>query len=248
MQKGNNCKKSSNRVNFCNGLRILKIFVLCVHLPSHFLIAVFHTTSVPSANYFSATCDPYMNSVSCGMSNSQMSNNEPFRSSYPSGTSACNCYDYFGAYCTARCTTAYNSSSILISSNYGTSFNVNCPPGYYAVGCSLNPPQYINVDNYRYTIPLSGGTGCYCKDNIGTNCYASCVQNVSNYEIKSVYGGGGYFSLSCTNPKSNALGCTLSPVQSYGPGNFRAANPITDTTCECYTTHVGYCYAICGVV
>ncbi len=208
---------------------------------------VVQSTSTTSSGSWSVSCNAGLNVISCGMYNSQYSYNDEYRGLYPSSSTYCTCFDRNGVACNSRCTTVPASNFAMMKGS-GTSFNVMCPASYSVVGCHAMPWLPANsVDYFRYTYPLAGGKGCYCKDNGGFDCWASCAINITNYEIQWSYSSG-YSYASCTYPKNFVLGCTFVPVQSGSNPFFKFSYAITDTMCLCYTNQEGACYAICGTL
>ena len=168
--------------------------------------------SIEISYYKILSCDPGYSLLSCGINNSQLNSMEYYRTLIPINSTACQCYDFFGAKCVALC---YFGSvdGFQIVSNPGIGFLTGdviatCSTGTYVIVCHPNPNQQVwpGHDEYRRYYP-SSSTECTCEDQVGIQCIATCASNVRNHEIVTTTGSG-TFQVVCS-PLNFALGCGM---------------------------------------
>ena len=202
--------------------------------------------SIEFFSYKVLSCDPGYSLLSCGIDNSQINTAEYFRSPMPINSTACQCYDFFGALCIVSC---YSGSvdDFQIVNNPGIGFLTRdvfatCPTGTYVIGCHPNPDQKVGNDEFRRYSP-SSNTECTCEDLDGIQCIATCASNVRNHEIVMTTGSG-TFQAVCS-PSNFALGCGMY-TSGDGFDPFRTAFVVDSTAYQCADEYGTTCYAICG--
>ena len=208
--------------------------------------ASFNQASIPFSSYTNLSCNSGFSLLSCGISNSQFSRPEVYRSTIPLNSVTCQCYDYFGARCVVWCFSGcvkdfnivkYPATGFLTGNVYAT-----CPTGTNVIGCHPNPDQSITAYGFRQYYPSSNQT-CTCVDATGIQCIATCTSNVRNYEIKMATSSGA-FQVACSS-SNVALGCGMRTTGN-GVDFWRTAFISGISACQCYDSYGTTCYAICG--
>jgi hypothetical protein len=213
----------------------------------HIKLAVFQASSFSSANLIAASCPAGQYLLSCGLNNSQFNTPDLKRSAIPISKTTCNCFDYFGVSCVAWCTNVLINNFEIVTVRGSGVITASCPVGKQVLGCHIDPTG-SQVDIWRYWFPSADGTRCTCKDTYGADCVASCASNINNYEVVSVWGSGGVpFSVNCTKPNNQVLGCGSNPKVTSNNEEWRItyAQP---GSCLCYDYFGTQCYAICGQI
>ena len=90
---------------------------------------VFFAIEAPFANQTVLPCPGGTFLLSCGIKNSQTTNPDTFRSAFPNGTNACNCFNYYDAICVAWCTTFPVSQFETVNVQGTGIFSANCSTG-----------------------------------------------------------------------------------------------------------------------
>lgn len=198
-----------------------------------------------SGNIYS-TCPTGYQLLSCGMDNTQTSYWEEFRSSRAINSQTCECYDYYGMYCVAWCTTLPIKGFEVMVSHSSNIFSVSCSSGKQAMSCNIDPTT-SSAEVYREYYPSSSGGYCTCYDYYGADCITTCSTQVKNYEVVSAWGAG-YITVTCTQPTNRVLGCGINPNGSPTYERFRTTRAFSGNSCRCYDGYGTNCYAICGQI
>ena len=173
---------------------------------------------------------------------------DSLRSAKPLNNYQCQCDDHtYSTYnCYAWCTNLPVSGFEVVKKSSNGTFSATCPSGKSAAGCYIDPATTA-VEAKRQFFPVSDGTGCSCFDSGSSECSATCVSSIQDYEIVSA-SGVGYVFANCTNPTNRVLGCGIDPSSSTAPLKSRACRPIAGNSCRCYDTYGTKCYAVCGKI
>lgn len=211
-----------------------------------FIFSVYQSSSIFGTGTFNSSCPSGYNLISCGTAIYQTNKIENYRGWWISSNTTCTCYDSYGIYCAAWCTTLplINITTPRFTSNGVVP--VSCPAKSKNLGCSIRPNPLKPIFRVRYSIPSKDNSSCSCNDPYEVTCQASCATNVQNYEIVSDYGFD-IFHVFCGHPDNFVLGCGF---ESDGPDAFATAFAETTTSCTCHsnTWYGGTCYAVCGQI
>ena len=99
-------------------------------------------------------CNAGFQLLSCGIDNSQTTNDDGHRYSVPLSSTACRCYDQYGARCIVWCTNAVNRFEIMTSRStaYSSStFSVSCSAGKKVMCFSSNviSVSFLAFNSYK---------------------------------------------------------------------------------------------------
>lgn len=205
------------------------------------LFPVFDYSVGWGTQWFTVSCPIGYNLLSCG--NDDNTSGEDYRRSRPVSSKDCQCYDYYGMYCVAWCTTMPVPSFEIARGNAGGLFSVNCPTGKQAMGCHISTTSSRH-ESWRRHFPDKSGKFCTCYDYYGTDCLVTC-NTLTNYEVISAYGVGNT-DVSCTDPINRVLGCGIDPDGSPWGDRSRTVRVINGNTCRCNDRSGTKCFAICG--
>jgi len=128
--------------------------------------------SVAGNNGFTSTCPTGYNLLSCG--NDNKTSTEAWRRSKPLNSTTCQCFDFFGMYCVAWCTTMRVPSFQILQANAKGSISVSCTAGRQAMGCHIRWKGY-----YCKSAEAKKQSLCYLEVNLLLNEYlqsqSACV-------------------------------------------------------------------------
>jgi len=209
-----------------------------------FYFAVFVSNVVLGYRDFYSTCPTGFNLLSCGNDNYRKINSEANRKVFPIDSKTCQCYDHFGMYCVAWCTTLPVPAFEIKSINGGY-LTMACPSGKQVLGCHLEKTG-SGSERWRRYFPSTSGSSCTCYDYYGANCIASCG-SVANLEVVSLKSSR-TFTTSCSNANNRVLGCGIDPHGAPGSEDYRYVRVASETSCECYDYYGTICFAICGKI
>ena len=188
-----------------------------------------------------------MNLVSCNYASSSKNSFEAYRGFKPISSTSCECYDYFGMTCAARCVN-YPVPGFEISIANGTGVvQATCPAGKKVLGCHIYPVYIIyKYDGWRKWYPSDDGSSCICTDAVLAECYATCGSGIKDYEIVSAYGVITNTIVSCKITGNVVLGCGQKADDASSFEKWTTMYIINQTSCLCYNYFGSTCYAICG--
>jgi hypothetical protein len=170
------------------------------------------------------------------------------RSSKPKNNKTCECNDSAVStyYCYAWCTSLPVDGFEVIKSVSTGTFSATCPAGKKVIGCNINPSTTA-IEPKRQFFPNADGSGCSCYDSSLSECVATCVSQIQDNEVVSVWGIG-YVYAYCTDPTSRVLGCGIDPHLATGAEKSRGLRASTGNFCKCYDSFGTTCYAVCGKI
>jgi len=208
---------------------------------------------VNAANYgkglFQVSCPAGMNLLSCNYE-TLVGNGTRFdyyRGYKPISNQSCECNDYFGVTCAARCVDHPVAGFEIAVANGSGSLQAVCSAGKKVLGCHISPIFDTNYyDPWRIWYPTDDGSSCACFDDVLAECYATCATDIKDYEIVSAHGGLKNIFVSCKIPGNVVLGCGQIADDSDFYEKWTKAFISSQTTCKCYNYFGVTCYAICG--
>ena len=195
------------------------------------------------------SCQPGMNVMSCSYASKDAdhSHYDPFPGVVPVNSTTCECSNWVGATCAARCVNRPVLGYEKVMANGTGLVRPTCPVGKKVLGCHINPKNVIYLyDPQRYYYPSDNGSSCICNDDVGAECYATCASDIKDYEIVSAHGVAADTFVSCKITGNVVLGCGQRPDGASLYENWSKMYIIDQTTCVCYNYYGIVCYAICG--
>lgn len=162
------------------------------------------------------------------------------------------CYDYYGVNCHAICTSAFNTSEIVIvNSDSTTGVSVAmCPPNYLVSSCGIDLSQ-TSYEEFPYSLPNGNGS-CTCYSYYEHVCQAVClikdkVNFQETYLINEVTSTG-VIQAYCPD-NSYVLGCGYKGQDSDSDEHedYWYVYP-EKKYCVCYNYYDVTCVAICANV
>ena len=197
--------------------------------------------------HFQVSCPSGMNLTACNYASIYGNSYEAYQGFKPVSSNTCECYNFFGMTCAARCVN-YTVPEFEIIISYGTGVvQASCPTGKAVLGCHINPIQIVDkFDAWRKWYPSDNGSSCICFDKVQAECYATCASDIKDYEIASAFGAASNSVASCKIAGNVVLGCGHQAEYTSHYVIWTKMLIYNETSCLCISSYKSTCYAICG--